>query len=105
MFFIRPRRFGKTCWLSLLESYYDRNQAHDFERVFGGLDIYRQPTRTAAATWWCASTSPPSATSRQTWNGSSTSTAGATCEMPWRTIPTCFPMRRGDSHRRIGCRA
>ena len=44
VFFIRPRRFGKTCWLSLLESYYDRNQADDFERVFGGLDIYRQPT-------------------------------------------------------------
>ena len=44
VFFIRPRRFGKTCWLSLLESYYDRNQADDFERVFGGMDIYRQPT-------------------------------------------------------------
>ena len=44
VFFIRPRRFGKTCWLSMLESYYDRNQADDFERVFGGLDIYRQPT-------------------------------------------------------------
>ena len=44
VFFIRPRRFGKTCWLSMLESYYDRNQADDFERVFGGLDIYREPT-------------------------------------------------------------
>ena len=44
VFFIRPRRFGKTCWLSMLESYYDRNQADDFERVFGGLDICRQPT-------------------------------------------------------------
>ena len=44
VFFIRPRRFGKTCWLSMLESYYDRNQAEDFDRVFGGLDIARQPT-------------------------------------------------------------
>ena len=44
VFFIRPRRFGKTCWLSMLESYYDRNQADDFDRVFGGLDICRQPT-------------------------------------------------------------
>ena len=44
VFFIRPRRFGKTCWLSMLESYYDRNQADDFERVFGGLDICRRPT-------------------------------------------------------------
>ena len=44
VFFIRPRRFGKTCWLSMLESYYDRNQTDDFERVFGGLEICRQPT-------------------------------------------------------------
>ena len=44
VFVIRPRRFGKTCWLSMLESYYDRNQADDFERVFGGLDICRRPT-------------------------------------------------------------
>ena len=44
VFFIRPRRFGKTCWLSMLESYYDRNQADDFERVFAGLDICRLPT-------------------------------------------------------------
>ena len=44
VFFVRPRRFGKSCWLSMLESYYDRNQADDFERVFGGMDICRQPT-------------------------------------------------------------
>ena len=44
VFFARPRRFGKSCWLSMLESYYDRNQAEDFERVFGGMDIHRQPT-------------------------------------------------------------
>ena len=44
VFFVRPRRFGKSCWLSMLECYYDRNQAGDFERVFGGLDIHRQPT-------------------------------------------------------------
>ena len=24
-FLIRPRRMGKTCWVSLLENYYDRN--------------------------------------------------------------------------------
>ena len=44
VFFVRPRRFGKSCWLSMLESYYDRNQADDFARVFGGLDIHRRPT-------------------------------------------------------------
>ena len=44
VFFVRPRRFGKTCWLSMLESYYDRNQADDFDDLFGGLDIGRRPT-------------------------------------------------------------
>ncbi len=44
VFFIRPRRFGKTCWLSLLESYYDRNEAEAFDAVFGGTDAARRPT-------------------------------------------------------------
>ena len=44
MFFIRPRRFGKTCWLSMMESYYDRNQADDFAKLFGGTDVGRDPT-------------------------------------------------------------
>ncbi len=44
VFFIRPRRFGKTCWLSLLESYYARTEAGDFEAVFAGTDIGRAPT-------------------------------------------------------------
>ena len=44
VFLIRPRRFGKTCWLSLLESYYDRNEAEAFEAVFGGTDVARRPT-------------------------------------------------------------
>ena len=41
---IRPRRFGKTCWVSLLEHYYDRTWAHEFDAVFGGTDIGRRPT-------------------------------------------------------------
>ncbi|MDE0227596.1 MAG: AAA family ATPase, partial [Spirochaetaceae bacterium] len=44
VFFIRPRRFGKTCWLSMMESYYDRNQANDFAALFAGTDIGRNPT-------------------------------------------------------------
>ena len=44
VFFIRPRRFGKTCWLSMMESYYDRTEADDFEAVFAGTDIGRNPT-------------------------------------------------------------
>ena len=41
---IRPRRFGKSCWVSLLENYYDRKRADEFEQVFGGTDIGRDPT-------------------------------------------------------------
>ncbi len=44
VFLIRPRRFGKTCWVSLLENYYDRRGADEFEDVFGGTDLGRQPT-------------------------------------------------------------
>ena len=44
VFLIRPRRFGKSCWLSLLENYYDRKWASEFEQVFGGTHIGREPT-------------------------------------------------------------
>ena len=30
MLFIRPRRFGKTCWLSMLECYYGRHHRDEF---------------------------------------------------------------------------
>ena len=43
-FLIRPRRFGKSCWVSLLECYYGRHWAHEFEAIFGGADIGRRPT-------------------------------------------------------------
>ena len=43
-FFIRPRRFGKSCWLSLLSSYYDRAEAGDFDAVFAGTAIGADPT-------------------------------------------------------------
>jgi hypothetical protein len=42
--FIRPRRFGKTLLLSMLEHYYDINRADDFEALFSGLAIARHPT-------------------------------------------------------------
>ena len=44
VFLIRPRRFGKSCWVSLLENYYDRNRAEAFETVFAGTDVGRRPT-------------------------------------------------------------
>ena len=43
-FLIRPRRFGKSCWVSMLENYYDRGRAERFEELFGGLDIGERPT-------------------------------------------------------------
>ena len=43
-FLIRPRRFGKSCWVSLLENYYDRNAGDRFEALFAGTEIGRQPT-------------------------------------------------------------
>ncbi len=33
--FLRPRRFGKTLWCSLLECYYDINRKDKFESLFG----------------------------------------------------------------------
>jgi len=41
---LRPRRFGKSLLLSMLENYYDVNKAAEFDRLFGGLAIGRQPT-------------------------------------------------------------
>ncbi|MEI6285323.1 MAG: AAA family ATPase, partial [Bacillota bacterium] len=32
-FFIRPRRFGKTLWLSVLENYYDIHKSDKFEEL------------------------------------------------------------------------
>ena len=43
-FLIRPRRFGKSLWVSLLENYYDRFWAGDFDVTFAGTDIGRDPT-------------------------------------------------------------
>ena len=43
-FLIRPRRFGKSLWVSVLENYYDRGRKERFEALFGGTDIGREPT-------------------------------------------------------------
>ena len=43
-FFIRPRRFGKTFWLAMLECYYDRRQKGAFDDLFGGTDVGANPT-------------------------------------------------------------
>ena len=43
-FFIRPRRFGKSLTLSMLENYYDINKKDKFEEIFGKLYIGQNPT-------------------------------------------------------------
>ena len=44
LLFIRPRRFGKSLLLSMLDHYYDVNQADQFDALFGHLAIGRNPT-------------------------------------------------------------
>ena len=43
-FYIRPRRFGKSLTLSMLQNYYDVNQKDKFEQLFGDLYIGKNPT-------------------------------------------------------------
>ena len=43
-FLIRPCRFGKSLWVSLLENYYDRFWADGFDATFAGTDIGQDPT-------------------------------------------------------------
>jgi hypothetical protein len=42
--FIRPRRFGKSLVLSMLENYYDVAKKDEFEAIFGGLKVGKNPT-------------------------------------------------------------
>lgn len=42
--FLRPRRFGKSLFLSTLENYYDIAKADEFENLFGKLNIGANPT-------------------------------------------------------------
>ncbi|MCB0062372.1 MAG: AAA family ATPase [Caldilineaceae bacterium] len=44
LFCIRPRRFGKSLWLSVLQHYYDVNQADNFDFLFGETYIGKHPT-------------------------------------------------------------
>ncbi len=44
LFFIRPRRFGKSLLLSMMQKYYDIHHKGRFEELFGGTWIYNHPT-------------------------------------------------------------
>jgi hypothetical protein len=42
--FLRPRRFGKSTLLSMLENYYDLGRRGRFDQLFGGLWVHEHPT-------------------------------------------------------------
>ena len=44
IFFVRPRRFGKSLFIDMLRAYYDQNKRDDFEALFGDLAIGKNPT-------------------------------------------------------------
>ncbi len=44
LFFIRPRRFGKSLFISMLRAYYDIRNKDRFQELFGGLWIGQHPT-------------------------------------------------------------
>ena len=44
VFFIRPRRFGKSLFISMMQAYYDKAMADRFDKLFGGLQVARKPT-------------------------------------------------------------
>ena len=43
--FLRPRKFGKTLFTSVLENYYDVKKVDKFEKLFGETYIGKNPTR------------------------------------------------------------
>ena len=47
IFFVRPRRFGKSLFISMLENYYDLNRKKEFKKLFGDLWIGKHPTENA----------------------------------------------------------
>jgi len=44
LIFLRPRRFGKSLFLSTLQYYYDENSANEFEAIFHDTYIGQNPT-------------------------------------------------------------
>ena len=42
--FLRPKRFGKSLWVSMLEHYYDVRFKDQFQELFGKTEIGRNPT-------------------------------------------------------------
>ena len=47
VFFVRPRRMGKSLFVETLRGYYDLNEKANFRKLFGELDIGENPTENA----------------------------------------------------------
>ena len=47
VFFVRPRRMGKSLFVETLRCYYDAREKANFKKLFGGLDIGENPTENA----------------------------------------------------------
>jgi len=45
LFFLRPRRFGKSLFVSLLDHYYDIDKKDQFDTLFGDTYIGKNPTK------------------------------------------------------------
>ncbi len=45
LFLVRPRRFGKSLFLNMLEAYYDINEKDHFDELFKGLYVADHPTK------------------------------------------------------------
>lgn len=43
--FLRPRKFGKTLFTSVLENYYDKNKIDKFEKLYSNTYIGKNPTK------------------------------------------------------------
>ncbi|MEA1955440.1 MAG: AAA family ATPase [Campylobacterota bacterium] len=47
LIFLRPRRFGKSLFIAMLEAYYDKNYKNDFNMMFGDTYIGKNTTTLA----------------------------------------------------------
>jgi len=49
LMFLRPRRFGKSLWIAILEAYYDRYFKNEFEEIFKDTYIIENKTKEASS--------------------------------------------------------
>ena len=71
-FLLRPRRFGKSLFLAMLETYYSVDYTDRFEELFGELYIgkhaTKMPQRRIISIWCSDSISPLSVPILMKWN-------------------------------------